>query len=252
MLPRIIPSLLLSDGALVKTIKFGKRQYIGDPVNTINIFNRLEVDELVLLDIDATPRNQSVALDLVAEVASECTAPLTYGGGIRSTRDIHQILSAGVEKVVLNTSAADDPRLISEAAAKFGSQAVVVSIDVRRGFFGKYSVYCNSGSKTIANDLQAYAAQVEDAGAGEIFLNSIDRDGMMTGFDVEMIKMVTSRVNIPVIACGGAGKRADLVAPVRDGGASAVAAGSLFVFQNAERGVLVNFPTRRQIEELFT
>jgi imidazole glycerol-phosphate synthase subunit HisF len=251
MLPRIMPCLLLSDGALVKTRKFGGRQYIGDPVNTINIFNRLEVDELVLLDIDATPRNQPVALDLIAEVASECTAPLTYGGGIRSKHDVHQILSVGVEKVVINTSAARDRSLISEAAAKFGSQAIVVSVDARRGFFGKYSVYCESGRKSLAKDLLTYIAEVEEAGAGEIFLNSIDRDGMMAGFDIELIKMVTSRVNIPVIACGGAGKRVDLIAPVRDGGASAVAAGSLFVFQNLERGVLINFPTRRQIEELF-
>jgi imidazole glycerol-phosphate synthase subunit HisF len=251
MLPRIMPCLLLSDGALVKTVKFGKRVYIGDPVNTINIFNRLEVDELVLLDIDATPGNRPVALDLIAEVASECTAPLTYGGGIRSTHDVHSVLSVGVEKVVINTTAARDLSLVTEAAAKFGSQAIVVSIDVRRGFFGKYGAYCEGGRKSLAGDLLTYVSRVENAGAGEIFLNSIDCDGTMAGFDVEMIKTVTERVGIPVIACGGAGKRTDLVAPFRDGGASAVAAGSLFVFQNAERGVLINFPTRRQIEELF-
>jgi cyclase len=246
-----MPCLLLSQGALVKTIRFDKRSYIGDPVNTINLFNRLEVDELVLLDIDATPRGQPVAIDLIAEVASECTAPLTYGGGIRSLDDVQRILSVGVEKVVINTAAARSPDLITQAAAKFGSQAIVAALDTKKGMLGGYGAYCDGGRKRIGADIQSYAHQVEQAGAGEILLNSIDRDGTMTGFDIALIKSVTDQVNIPVIACGGAGKRADLVPPVRAGGASAVAAGSLFVYQNTERGVLINFPTRQQIEESF-
>lgn len=247
-----MPCLLLSDGALVKTIRFGRRLYIGDPVNTINIFNRLEVDELVLLDIDATPKRHPPDFDLVAEVASECSAPLSYGGGIRSVEDAQRVLSIGAEKIVINSHAAEDPTLITRIAERFGSQAVIASIDAKRALLGGYRVCVEGGRRALHIEPALYAQQAAAAGAGEILLTSIDRDGTMQGYDIALISLVTAAVRVPVIACGGAGRRSHLADPIKQGGASAVAAGSIFVFQGPERGVLINFPSRAQLEELLS
>ena len=250
-IPRVIPCLLIEDEGMVKTIKFKDPTYLGDAINIINLFNRFEVDEIVLLDIRATQRRQPPPFALIERLASECWVPLAYGGGIRTFDDIRTILRIGVEKVVLGKVAADDPQIIVKAAESFGSQAVVVSVDTRPRSGGRYEVFAESGTRSLKTDPVTYAQRVEGLGAGEIFLNAIHRDGVMDGFDLALIKSVTEAVRIPVIACGGASTRADIPLPVKLAGAAAVAAGSIFVYRGRERGVLVNFPERAQLESLF-
>ena len=237
---------------MVKTIRYRDPDYLGDPINIINLFNRFEVDEIALLDIGATRGSRPPPFELIERLASECWVPLSYGGGIRTLDDVRTVLSIGVEKVVLGTIAADDPSLISRAASSYGSQAVVVSIDAhdRRG--GRYEVCVESGTRSLGVDPVAYARRAQELGAGEILLNAIHRDGTMNGYDLELIRPVTAALSIPVIACGGAGSRTDLVGPIRDAGAAAVAAGSIFVYQGRERGVLVNYPDRNQLERLLS
>ncbi|OAN55159.1 AglZ/HisF2 family acetamidino modification protein [Magnetospirillum moscoviense] len=249
---RVIPCLLLRNGGLVKTIGFGKPTYVGDPVNVISIFNLLEVDELVLLDITATPERRGPDFALVERIANECTGPLAVGGGIRSIEDIRRLLFIGAEKVVINTEAARNPRLVREAADIFGSQAIVVAIDVRRRWMRGYRAMANGGRTDLGIDPVKHAAAMAEAGAGEILLTSIDRDGTMSGYDLDLIRQVTAAVSVPVIACGGAGCRADLARPVLEAAAAAAAAGSLFVFQGPERGVLINLPSRAELDDLFS
>lgn len=246
---RVMPCLLLEDGRLVKTVRFKKPTYVGDPINAVKIYNEKEVDELILLDITATNENRKPPFDLIEEVAGECFMPLTYGGGIRSIEDIKRIHNLGAEKVAINSQAAETPELIRQAADLFGSQSIVVSIDAQKSLLGKYKVCSHGGSRSTGIDPVTYARQMEDLGAGEILLNAIDCDGTMNGFDVNLINMVAAAVNIPLIALGGAGGIDDLVAAVTRGGASAVAAGSLFVYQGKQRAVLINFPTRRELED---
>ncbi|MDH4379565.1 MAG: AglZ/HisF2 family acetamidino modification protein [Vampirovibrionales bacterium] len=252
LIPRVIPCLLLSDGVFVKTERFKNPVYIGDPVNTINLFNRFEVDEIVVLDIGATPKRQSIRWDILEPLASECWVPLAYGGGIQTLEDIQRIITLGVEKVVLN-SVLHTPGgldLIRAAANQFGSQAIVASLDVKTNWLGKPEVVTHHATKVWKGSPADIARQVEQAGAGEIFLNSVDLDGTFAGYNVPLIRSVTQAVTIPVIACGGAGKRHHLIEPLAEGGASAVAAGSLFVYQGSTRGVLVNFPERDVLESL--
>ncbi|MCP4567832.1 MAG: glycosyl amidation-associated protein WbuZ [FCB group bacterium] len=245
---RVMPCLLLEEGRLVKTVKFKKPTYVGDPINAVKIYNEKEVDELILLDILATKENRKPPFDLIEEVAGECFMPLTYGGGIRSIEDIKRIHNLGAEKVAINSRAAETPELVRQAADLFGSQSIVVSIDVKKTLLGKYKVYSNGGSRSTGIDPVTYSRQMEDMGAGEILLNAIDCDGSMNGYDVNLINMVAAAVNIPLIALGGAGGIDDLVEAVTQGGASAVAAGSLFVYQGGNRAVLINFPIRRELE----
>ena len=246
---RVMPCLLLDDGRLVKTIKFKKPSYVGDPINAIKIFNEKEVDELILVDITATPENRRPPFDIIEELADECFMPFTYGGGIRSLGDIKTIHGLGVEKIAINSMAAENPDFIRQAAALFGSQSVVVSIDVKKNMWGKYTVYSRGGRQSTGVDPVSYARNMEELGAGEILLNAIDRDGTMGGFDVALIKMVAEAVTIPLIALGGAGCVDDLAAGVIEGKASAVAAGSLFVYQGKNRAVLINFPSRQELEQ---
>jgi cyclase len=250
--PRVMPCLLLADGALVKTIRFKSPQYIGDPVNTINIFNRLEADEVVLLDILATPNNREPDFALIEEVASECTAPLAYGGGIRTLEHAKRIFKIGVEKIVVNTQAAVEPGFIRQLADSFGSQAIIGSVDAKKGMWGGYRVHVAGGRTALKVDPVAHARALAAAGAGEILLTSIDCDGVMKGYDLDLVRSVSEAVDVPLIACGGAGKRADLPLPIKFAGASAVAAGSLFVYQGPERGVLINFPSRPQLDQLLS
>jgi len=249
-IPRVIPCLLLDDEAMVKTVRFTAPRYLGDPINVINLFNRFEVDEITLLDIGATERDDHPPFDLIERLAAECWVPLAYGGGIRSIDDIRTVLSSGVEKVVLGTVASDEPELISRAADVFGSQAVVVAVDARRAGSG-HEVFVQGGERAVGSNPGAYARRAAAHGAGEILVTSIDRDGTMEGYDLDLIRTVAEAVAVPVIACGGAGERAHLLTPIRDAGASAVAAGSIFVFRGPERGVLINFPERTQLEALF-
>lgn len=250
LIPRVIPCLLLSDGAMVKTRKFKKPGYVGDPINVVSLFNRFEVDEIALLDIRATVRRQPPDIELLAELAEECWVPLTYGGGVTDLRQIELIILSGVEKVVLNSAIADDMRLAEEAAKEFGSQAIVGAVDAGKRLWGGYDVYVESGRRNLGISPAERAHRLQSVGVGEILLNSITRDGERVGYDLKLIRSVTEAVDLPVIACGGAASRDQLAEPVLLAGASAAAAGSLFVHRGAERAVLVNFPERAELESL--
>jgi len=250
ILPRVIPCLLLQNRGLVKTVKFKDPKYLGDPINIVRIFNDKEVDELVFLDITATVENRPPQFDLLKNITSECFMPLGYGGGIRSMDDVRQLLGIGIEKVILNTSAVDNPGLIRSAADYAGSSSVVISMDVKRNMLGKYEVYIRSGGKKAGLDPVRHAVEVERMGAGEILVNSIDRDGTMQGYDIELIQRVADAVNIPVVACGGAGNIQHLRDAIKLGHASAAAAGSMFVFQGPLRAVLISYPSQNELRVL--
>ncbi len=239
---RVIPALLLRNESLVKTVRFGKFAYVGDPCNTVRIFNELEVDELLLLDITASREGRGPNLKVLADIASECFMPLAYGGGISSLDQAKTVFDIGFEKVVLNTHGAAQPDLISKVAKHFGSQAVIVSIDVRAGLFSGTTVRTLSGTHDTRRDPVEWAREVEKKGAGEILLTSIEREGTWEGFELDLVKRVTDAVSIPVIAHGGAGTVEHIGQVVTQANASAVALGSLVVFQKRGMGVLVNFP----------
>jgi imidazole glycerol-phosphate synthase subunit HisF len=240
---RVIPVLLLKDGGLVKTRRFRDPRYVGDPINAIRIFNDKGADELFILDIVASRQGRGPSFQTVEEIASECFMPLGYGGGVRTVDDIGRLLATGVEKVSLNTAALGSLDLVAAAAAKFGSQAIVVSIDVRHRLLRGYEVYGSSGERATGHKVVEFARRAETAGAGEILLTSIDRDGTGTGYDLKLLKLVSEAVRVPVVASGGAGKLDDFRAAVVDGGASAVAAGRMFVFYGKHQAVLINYPT---------
>jgi cyclase len=248
---RVIPCLLLKGSGLVKTVRFKEPRYLGDPINIVRLFNDKEVDELVVLDITATPEGRGPRMDLLATLTTECFMPLCYGGGVRGLDDMHALFSLGVEKVSLNTRAFEDPALVTAAAERFGSQSVIVSMDVKRGLLGRQQVMVRAGRQRTGRDPVEHAVEMERRGAGELLLNSVDRDGMMAGYDLELIRRVTEAVSIPVVACGGAGSVDDLGRAVNEGGAAAAAAGSLFVYQGPHRAVLVNYPEPRVLEALF-
>jgi cyclase len=243
---RVMPCLLLERGRLVKTVKFDNASYVGDPINAIRIYNDKEVDDLLVLDIGAGPGGAAIDLELMGRIASECFMPFTYGGGIRSLEQIKAVFAIGVEKIAVNRMALEDESFISRAADRFGSQSIVVSIDVRRPRFRPYEVFADRGRRPTGVRPVEFARRMERMGAGEILLNSIDRDGTMEGYDLELIKAVATSVGIPVIACGGAGRVSDLPAAV-DHGAAAVALGSMAVYQGRQRAVLINFPSRDEL-----
>jgi cyclase len=244
---RVIPVLLIQNGGLVKSINFKSHNYIGDPINAVKIFNDKEVDEIAIIDISATKDNKSPNIEQIREIASEAFMPLSYGGGITTIAEVKSILFEGAEKVILNTSALDNLGLVTQIADQFGSQSAVVSIDVKKDWLGNYKVYRNNGKKKTRFTPETFAKMVEDAGAGEIVLTSIDRDGTYQGFDLEVINKVSAAVNIPVVACGGASKLEDFVDAILKGGSSAVAAGSLFVYASEQRGVMINYPKQEKL-----
>ncbi len=246
---RVIPLLLLKGGGLVKTVKFKDSVYIGDPINAVKIFNEKEVDELIFLDIEASKGGGRINFQAISDIASECFMPLCYGGGVRTVDQMKRIFSLGVEKIAINSYIQENPRIIEEAAMIFGSQSVIVSIDVKKIMFGGYAV--QSAGKTIKKDPLELARHVCDLGAGEIMLTAIDRDGTMQGYDMELIRTISSAVSIPVIACGGAGSLEDMKRAV-DAGAAAAAAGSIFVFYGKNRAVLINYPSREELVSFFS
>lgn len=248
---RLIPCLLLKNKGLVKTIKFKNPVYLGDPINAVRIFNDKKADELIFLDIAATIEKKDIQFELIANIASECFMPFSYGGGIKTIDNIRNILRCGVEKVIINSHAFDCPEFIREASDLFGSQSIVVSIDVKRNKAGRFEVFTCSGTKNTNLDPGDFALKVERNGAGEIFLNSIDRDGTMLGYDLELIKAVSKNVSIPIIACGGAGRIEDFIDGVRIGGAQAVAAASFFLFQGKNRAFLINMPDQEDLDSIF-
>jgi imidazole glycerol-phosphate synthase subunit HisF len=245
---RVIPVLLLKDKGLVKTVKFGGPRYIGDPINSVRIFNEKEVDELAFLDIAATPNRREPDFATLEGIAGEAFMPMACGGGVTSVAQFRRIMAMGFEKVILDTVTYDDPDVVREAAAIYGAQAVVACIDIKRRLLGGYDLYTHSGARRRKVSLVEHLDNLVRYGVGEIIVNSIDRDGTQGGYDIGAIKAVTSKVTVPVIACGGAGSVDDLVAAVDQGGASAVAAGSLFVFKGKHRAVLINYPERSELE----
>jgi cyclase len=247
---RVIPCLLLSNGGLVKTRNFKNGVYVGDPINAIRIFNEKEVDELVLLDIRASLDKRGPDFNLLTEMASECFMPLSYGGGITSIDQIRTLLRIGIEKVILNTSLNRDPTFVQQAVAKFGSQAITASIDVRRKIFGRREVMTLAGTEGTGLSPVDAARKAEELCVGEILLTSIDAEGTMEGYDINLIAEVSKAVNVPVIASGGAGKIDDFREAVVEGHASAVCAGSMFVFYGKQRGVLINYPNEMQLRLL--
>jgi cyclase len=250
--PRVIPCLLLKNLGLVKTVKFRDPIYLGDPINIVKIFNDKEVDELLFLDTTASIEQKKPPFELIARIADECFMPLGYGGGIRNITDIKKILTLGVEKVSINSYALENPCFIRQAADLFGSQSIVVSIDVKKDWLGRYRVFTYGGKKDTGLEPTRVADQMEGVGAGELIITSIDRDGTMQGYDVNLIKSVADAVSIPVVACGGARNISDLYTGVKQGGVSAVAAGSMFVFQGRHRAVLISYPSADELEKVFT
>jgi cyclase len=248
---RLIPCLLLRNNGLVKTVKFKESTYIGDPINTIKIFNEKEVDELFFLDIDATRLKREPPYELIQNIASECFMPFAYGGGINSLEQIERLIKSGSEKVIINTHAYLENNFLKEAVHQFGSSTIAVSMDVKKEFLRGNIVYVKGGTQSTGINPVDYAKKVESDGAGEIMINSIDRDGVMEGYDIELIKSISGSVRIPVIACGGAGSLNDFSLAVKHGGASAVAAGSFFVFHGKRRAVLITYPSYSEISELF-
>lgn len=249
--PRVIPILLLKNLGLVKSVKFRDYKYIGDPINAVKLFNDLGADELGFLDILANKERRSVSLDFVRRVGDEANMPFSVGGGIRSVNEIREILKAGAEKVILNTAAAEDPEFIRAASEEFGSSTIVVSIDVKKTMFGAQKTWIYSGSKSTKYDPVEFSKLAEEKGAGEIIINSIDHDGMMQGYDIQLTRRVSESVRIPVVALGGAGNVEDLRKAVEEGYASAVAAGSMFVYHGPRRAVLINYPVQEELSRLF-
>ena len=247
---RIIPCLLLRGHGLVKTRRFTDPGYVGDPANAARIFSEKEADELAILDISATREGREPNYDLVAEIAGECFMPISYGGGVRTIEQARRLIRSGVEKIVINSAATESIGIITQCAREFGSQAIVGGIDARRTLFGGYRILTRSGSTPVNLKLTDHARDLVRAGAGELFINSIDNDGMMCGYDLALIKLVSAQVDVPVIACGGAGNVDHLRAAVIEGGASAVAAGSMFVFHGKHRAVLINYTNTLGIETL--
>lgn len=247
---RIIPALLLRNESLVKTIRFGNFTYVGDPCNTVRIFNELEVDELLFLDITATPEGRMPNLKVLADIANECFMPLGYGGGVRTFDSAKAIFEIGFEKVALNSFALEQPVFVTRLAEHFGNQAVIASIDVKKDLLGRYRVHTQAGRKSTGRNPVEWAQELEALGAGEILLTSMDREGTWQGFDVELVQAVAKAVSVPVIAHGGAGNVEHIAEVVRQGGASAVALGSMVVFQKKGMGVLINFPKKANLHKL--
>lgn len=247
---RVIPTLLLKDDSLVKSIKFKSHNYIGDPINTVRIFNELEVDELMFLDITATLEKRPPNFKLLEKIALECFMPLSYGGGLTNITDIKRVFDIGYEKIVLNSYSYKSLELLNEASRIYGSQAIISSVDYRKGFFGKLEIMSVSGSRKESFDLNDWLLLLEKNGAGEILLTSIDQEGTWAGYDLVSIERLCSKLSIPVIASGGAGSVEHLGEAIR-AGASAVAVGSMIVFQKKGMGVLVNFPDKNKLHDVF-
>lgn len=245
--PRVIPVLLLSGGALVKTTRFAKPRYIGDPVNAVRIFNDLRADEVVFLDILATRERRTVSEDFVRTVGEEANMPFAVGGGIRTLESIRTLSAAGAEKVVLGTEAAENPGFVTRASEAFGSSTVVVCMDVKRTLLGKPRAWCRNGRRNTGLAPEDFARLMEDRGAGELIVQSVERDGTMSGYDTDTLARVSERVTIPVVALGGAGSLEHLGQAYRETGVTALGAGSLFVFHGAQRGVLINYPDRSEL-----
>lgn len=250
--PRIIPVLLLKDKGLVKSLRFKDHRYIGDPINAVKLFNDLKADELVFLDILATKENRLISLELIKNIGEEANMPFAVGGGIKSLEDIRSIISVGAEKVIINSEAGRNPDFIKRASDHFGSSTICVCIDIKKDFFGRERVYIRNAKQKLNFSPVYYAQLMENKGAGEIIIQSVSNDGSMLGYDIGMIKRIAESVTIPVVALGGAGSLSDMRECYYSSYASALAAGSMFVYQGPRKGILINYPSRQDLNELYT
>jgi cyclase len=239
--PRIIPVLLLKKDILVKSVGFKQHHYIGDPINAVRIFNEQFADELMILDIGATKNKQVISLDIVKDIAEEAMMPFSVGGGIRELSQIRKIISLGVEKVIIGSYAIENPDFIRQAATEFGSSTIAVCIDIKKNFFGKQKIWTVNGSKPAHIEPLIFAQRMEENGAGEVIIQSIERDGQMNGYDIKLIKSFADNLSIPVVALGGAGETNDLKKAYTEAHATGIAAGSLFVYYGNNKGVLINY-----------
>lgn len=240
--PRVIPCLLISDGGLVKTTRFKNPNYLGDPINAVKIFSEKCVDELCIQDIQASREGRGPNFELLADIASEAFMPLSYAGGINTVKQAARLFHIGFEKVILNTALIDQPELIEQIADRFGSQSVVASIDAKQDLLRRYRCVVADGTRTTSETPPALARRAQQLGAGEILLNAIDRDGVMQGYDLKLVRSVADAVSIPLIACGGARDASDLARVLNEGDAHAAAAGSMFVYWGPLKAVLINVP----------
>ncbi|WP_116963012.1 AglZ/HisF2 family acetamidino modification protein [Fastidiosibacter lacustris] len=245
---RVIPTLLLKEVGLYKGIQFKNHQYVGDPINAVKIFNEKEVDELVFLDISATD-NKRINYELIADISAETFMPFAYGGGISQVQQIEKLFHLGVEKVIINTAAFYYPELITQASKLAGSQSIVVSIDVKKSLMGRYEVYVNNGKTRTKQAPIEYAKKIQDLGAGEVIVTSINREGTGSGYDLELLSQISSAVEIPIVASGGANSIDDFAQAVSKAHVSAVSAGSMFVFHGKHRAVLITYPSYEKLEQ---
>lgn len=248
---RVIPCLLLRNGGLVKTIRFSDPKYVGDPINAIRIFNDKEVDELMVLDITASKEKKEPNYALIEQFASECFMPLSYGGGIKNMEQAQRLFNSGIEKICLQTSVLDDLSLVKNLSDKWGSSSILVSIDVKKNWMGQPKLYSAATGKTLDKKWTDFMLEAVKAGAGEIVLNAVDKDGTMKGMDTELIKEAAKLLSVPLVAVGGAGSLADIKAAV-DAGANAVSAGAFFVFQGPHRAVLITYPKYKELVQLLS
>jgi cyclase len=249
--PRIIPCLLIKNGGLVKTVNFGSSKYVGDPLNAVRIFNEKEVDELFIADIDATVQNREPDYGLIKNIAAECRMPLSYGGGVKSVEQIQKLVSLGVEKVAISSAAVENPALLAAAAECVGTQSIVVVMDVKKRSWGRgYEICTHNGTNSAGRNPVEFAREMERLGAGEVVINSIDHDGMMKGYDLDLVSQVRTAVSLPLTVMGGAGTLKDIAELISRFGIIGAAAGSLFVFKGTYRAVLINYPSRADKDAL--
>lgn len=248
--PRIIPCLLVKDKGLVKTVNFKDPKYVGDPINAVKIFNEKEVDELIVLDIDATRESRGPDFKMIENLAVECRMPLCYGGGVTTVEQAKNIFGLGVEKVAISSAAVNDPGLVSKIAEQVGSQSAIVVIDVRKNTSGKYEIWTHNATQNTGKDPIEFSMQLEKFGVGEIVVNSIDNDGAMKGYDHDLINRIRQTVSVPLTVLGGAGSLKDIGQMISNHGIIGIAAGSLFVFKGIYKAVLINYPNPEKKKEI--
>jgi cyclase len=249
--PRIIPSLLIHDNGLVKTVNFKNPKYVGDPINAVKIFNEKAVDELVVFDIDATVLGKEPNYSLIERLASQSMMPLCYGGGVKTVEQAQRIFSLGIEKIALSSAVLQNPKLITEISDRVGAQSVIVVLDVKKKLLGGYEVYTHNGKKATGINLFKFVEDAQKLGAGEIVINSIDKDGVMKGYDLDLIAKIREKISLPMTVLGGAGSLEDIEKVIDQHGVIGVAAGSLFVFKGPYKAVLINYPTQLEKNKIF-
>ena len=249
--PRIIPSLLIQDNGLVKTVQFKNPKYVGDPINAVKIFNEKEVDELAIFDIDATAKGLEPNYSLIERIANQSRMPLCYGGGVKTVEQAQKIFGLGIEKIALSSAVLQNPELITQIADRVGAQSVIVVLDVKKKLFGGYEVYTHNGKKATGINPFDFAEKAQQLGAGEIIINSIDQDGVMKGYDLTLIDKVREKISLPLTVLGGAGSLADIEKVIQKHQIIGVAAGSLFVFKGVYKAVLINYPTKAEKENIY-